>query len=242
MNYGNLYEVTSFKPVSLINTSISEVNSIPSQIELLSSYYNSNDYGHVSAVKNQKDGGNCWALSGIATLETCLSKSTGIHYDFSEENAKNLMAAYSTYGIKIETNYAGYDSMLISYLTSWLGPIDESMETYDDYSSISILENPMFHIQNIKFLPARIDSSDNDLYKLAIRDYGAVSVTFNWGEGYHSVSLVGWDDNYVGEDSLGNPSNGAWIFKNSWGTDWEHNGFGYLSYDEKISEITGCIF
>ena len=234
--YDNIYEASSFNPVSLINSSFADFTSLPSEIEVLSSYYNSNDYGYVSSVKDQKDGGNCWAFSGIATLETCLSKATGVSYDFSEENAKNLMAAYSVYGMKLETNYAGYESMILSYLTSWIGPIDESNEDYDDYSSISVLQNPMFHIQNVKFLPARADSSDNYMYKMAIRDNGAVSVTFKWGNDYHSVSLVGWDDNYRGYDSLGNPSNGAWIFKNSWGPDWENGGFGYLSYDEKISE------
>ncbi|WP_458403205.1 lectin like domain-containing protein [Methanobrevibacter sp.] len=234
--HDNLYEATSFNPVSLINYSFYDATPLPSQVEVLASHYSSNDYGYVSSVKDQGDGGNCWAFSGIATLETCLSKATGVTYDFSEENAKNLMAAYSVYGMKLETNYAGYESMILSYLTSWLGPIDDSEEDYDDYSSISILHSPMFHIQNVKFLPARADSSDNYMYKLAIRDNGAVSVTFKWGEDYHSVSLVGWDDNYVGYDSLGNEANGAWIFKNSWGPDWENNGFGYLSYDEKISE------
>lgn len=232
----NLYEAASFKPVSLLNSSITYLTPLPSEIEVLSSYYNSNDYGFVTSVKDQKTGGNCWAFSGLATLEACLSKATGIRYDFSVENAKNLMSAYSIYGMKIETNYAGYESMLLSYLTSWLGPIEESKDAYDDYSSISVLENPILHIQNVKFLPARTDSSDNTAYKLAIKDNGAVSVTFKWGDAYHSVSLVGWDDNYAGYDSLGNRSNGAWIFKNSWGEEWENNGFGYLSYNEKISE------
>lgn len=236
IKYDNLYEAASFNSVSLINVSFSDSASVPSQTEPLSSYYNSNDYGYVSSVKDQKNGGNCWAFSGISTLETCLSKATGVQYDFSEENAKNLMAAYSVYGVKIETNYAGYESMILSYLTSWLGPIDESIENYDDYSSISVLENPMFHIQNVKFLPVRSDRDDNYAYKLAIRDNGAVSVTFKWDKDYHAVSLVGWDDNYNGKDSLGNDAHGAWIFKNSWGPEWENDGFGYLSYDQKISE------
>ncbi|WP_292885984.1 lectin like domain-containing protein [Methanobrevibacter sp. UBA212] len=227
--YDNLYEASSFSSVSLVDYTFSSFDALPF-------YYNSDDYGLVSSVKNQGEGGNCWAFAGLATLETCLKKATGISFDFSEENAKNLMSAYSVFGLKLETNAGGYESMLMSYLTSWLGPLDESAEDYDDYSSISIQGNPMFHIQNIKFLPARLDSSDNALYKLAIRDNGAVSVTFKWGAEYHAVSLVGWDDNYKGKDSLGNDANGAWIFKNSWGPDWGNNGFGYLSYEQKISE------
>lgn len=236
-NFGNIYEAGSFYPASLLNSSFVNSLSQMQNQDPLSQYYNSNDYGLVSIAKDQKNGGNCWAFAGLATLETCLKKATGITFDLSEENAKNLMAAYSVFGVKIDTNYGGYDYMMMGYLTSWLGPIDESIEDYDEYSSISIQENPMFHIQNIKFLPARLNSADNDLYKLAIRDYGAVSVMLKWNNGdYHAVSLVGWDDNYVGTDSLGNTAHGAWIFKNSWGPDWENNGFGYLSYEEKISE------
>ena len=236
INYDDLYDVGSFYPVSLVNSSFFNASSLTPGAGELSSYYNSNDFGFVSSVKNQGNGGNCWAFAGLATLETCLKKATGVTFDFSVQNAKNLMAAYSVFGLKIETNKGGYESMIMSYLTSWLGPIDQSIDDYDDYSSISLQSNPMFHIQNIKFLPARLNSQDNDLYKLAIRDNGAVSVTFKWGKEYHAVSLVGWNDNYKGNDSLGNIANGAWIFKNSWGPDWENNGFGYLSYDQKLSE------
>ena len=236
IQFDNLYEAGSYYPVSLINSSFFDSSLLPDW-DVLSSYYNSNDYGFVSSVKNQGGGDNCWAFAGLATLETCLKKATGVSFDFSEENAKNLMAAYSVFGLKLETNYGGYDSMLMSYLTSWLGPIDETLEDYDDYSSISVQANPMFHIQNIKFLPVRQNSLDNDLYKLAIRDYGAVSVTFKLSpKEYHAVSLVGWDDNYRGKDSLGNDADGAWIFKNSWGADWENGGFGYLSYQQELSE------
>ena len=226
----NLNGGSTLEAVSLINSSLSGMSYIPS-------YYNSKDYGYVTSVKNQGDAGNCWAFAGLATLETCIKKATNLACDFSEENAKNLMAMYSVIGLNLNTNNGGYDSMLMAYLTNWLGPIsDTGDEQYDSYSLLSQFYAPMVHVQNILFLPPRENSADNDLYKKAIMDYGAVSITFDWPRsGLHAVSLVGWNDNYNGYDSLGNYAKGVWIFKNSWGSSWGDNGYGYLSYNTPLA-------
>lgn len=44
----------------------------------------------------------------------------------------------------------------------------------------------------------------------------------------HIVLLVGWDDDVPWGDAAGNK--GAWILKNSWGTDWGEDGFMKLGY------------
>lgn len=214
---------------SLIESFASDLKSIPSS-------YDSRNYGYITPVKDQANGGNCWAFSGVATLEACLKKITGIEYDFSEENIKNIMAAYSCFGLNLETNKGGYDSMVLAYLSSWAGPILEEIDEYDGSTLVSGYYISKFPTQNIIFLPARQTALDNDAYKRAIMDYGAVSISLNMaGEGYHAISLVGWDDNYVGLDSLGTQTKGAWIFKNSWGTDWGKSGFGYLSYYNRFA-------
>ena len=220
---------TGMYPTPTIYTHYSDSANIPS-------YYDSRDYGYVTPVKDQAEGGNCWAFAGLATLEACIKKATNITYDFSEENAKNLMASFSTLGLDLDPNNGGYDSMLMGYLTSWLGPVPEETEAYDDFSSLSGVYFSEYNIQNIKFLPPRQNNLDNDAYKRAIMDYGAVSIIFNWADsGFHAVSLVGWDDNYNDYDSLGTYTKGAWIFKNSWGPEWEDNGFGHLSYNTPLA-------
>ena len=35
----------------------------------------------------------------------------------------------------------------------------------------------------------------------------------------HVVVLIGWDDDKM-----------AWLIKNSWGTEWGENGFGWIKY------------
>ena len=49
------------------------------------------------------------------------------------------------------------------------------------------------------------------------------------GKWWHCVVLVGWDNNVNG---------GSWLIKNSWGTGWENNGYGWIRYTgEDRSEI-----
>lgn len=52
----------------------------------------------------------------------------------------------------------------------------------------------------------------------------------------HAVLVVGWDDNYSKDNFCeGNQpeNNGAWLIRNSWGTDWGDDGYFWLSYEDK---------
>ena len=234
LQYGNLYDINPYSSVPLFNYTVTP-QSLPVS-------YDSRDYGYITPVKDQKRGGNCWAFSGIATLEACLKKATGITYDFSEENAKNLMAAYSLFGWDIESNDGGNLYMFMAYLASWFGPVNDDKDVYDDYSSLSVIYDPALHIQNIYCIPERKNSYDNDLVKKAIMDCGAVSVSTKWDTGSHAITLVGWDDEYTGFDYFNTKSTGAWIFKNSWGEDWYDNGYFYMSYEKEFKNAYTFIF
>ncbi len=58
----------------------------------------------------------------------------------------------------------------------------------------------------------------------------------------HSVLLTGWDDNYSADNFLSRPEgNGAWLAKNSWGTQWGDNGYFWISYYDKSITDTNVI-
>jgi len=222
------------------------IGSIPSSYDL-------RDYGLVSSVKDQGTDGNCWAFAGIAALESCILKATGVEYDFSEENMKNLMAYFSDYGRNLMTNKGGYNNMVPSYFASWMGPVNESDDKYIIDSLLSPLMDSVMHVQNIVYLP-RLSYTDNDAIKYAILNYGGVFTGIYYSGLYirsnsyycrsttnlnHAIVIVGWDDNYSKSNfKTSPPGDGAWICKNSWGSNWGDNGYFYVSYyDDGCAKI-----
>lgn len=229
LKYGNIYEIDYHQSVPIIEYTVESSDSIPS-------FYDSRAYGYITPAKDQIQGGNCWAFSGIATLEACLMKATGIAYDFSEENVKNLMSEYSLFDSDNGVNGGGNLYMFIAYLAGWFGPTYDEYDVYDDYSSLSVIYDSLIHVQNVYILPERGSFYDNEYIKKAVMDYGAVSIGIDLSQNQgHAVTIVGWDDEFVSNDFLGNKAVGAWIIKNSWGTSWGYDGFGYLSYQHPIS-------
>ena len=123
-----------------------------------------------------------------------------------------------------------------------------------------------WHFKGAKFCDYDIDHIDN--VKELITNYGGVSMAYYSadGNGYtnffedgddlsyyfpykavanHAVELIGWDDNYPASNFKQTPAgNGAWLMKQSWGTNFVDNngthGSGYFwisYYDKTICEI-----
>ena len=138
------------------------------------------------------------------------------------------------------------------YLISWLEPIPEESDVYDELGKIStIIEvDNRIHIQNVLFIPNRDNFTDNAKIKEAVMKYGAVTISYysssddsyfneDTGAYYqntksttnHQVTVMGWDDNYSAKNfEMTPPGDGAFITKNSWGTESGKDGYYYISY------------
>ncbi len=205
--------------------------------------------GKVTPVRDQNPYGTCWAFGTYGSLESNLL--TAENWDFSENNLANWS------GYDWGFNDGGNAWLSAGYLARWGGPYDDTEDPYPAPGFVPPSSaSPKKHVQNIDFLPARVDFLDNATIKQALTDSGALYCAFYYDNRFlsagtsayycptgdsanHAVTLVGWDDNYDKSNFLITPEgNGAFLIKNSWGDGWGDNGYFWLSYyDTSFCEI-----
>jgi len=225
--------------------------------QALTSSYDLRTLGKVTPVKNQGAYGTCWTFASYGSLESALL--TAETRDFSENNMANLHRFDNGY------DDGGNYTMATAYLTRWSGPINESDDPYANGPGHSPSNlPPQKHVQEVLFLAAKTNALDNTALKQAVVNSGAIYVSmysdFDTNNFYnaanhafyyngasntdHAVAIIGWNDDYPATNFLQTPAgNGAFIVKNSWGTNWGDSGYFYCSYyDTKMCSGSSASF
>ncbi len=236
-------------PVSFDDLSPQVASMGASAMEALPSSFDLREEGRVTPVRNQGDAGTCWAFATYSSLESVLMPEN--EYDFSENNMKDLLSSDYPEGFDRSFDGGGDGIMSLAYLARWTGPVMEQDDPYSPTSPISPTDlPPVVHVQNVLFLPNMTDAGAEPAIKEAVMEHGAVFTELYWtntawnatnnayyyagsAEPNHAVAIVGWDDSFSRDAFNQTPAgDGAWILKNSWGTNFGDGGYFYLSYDD----------
>ena len=204
-----------------------------------SPYYNSDGHGWVTSVKNQNPCGSCGVFAVIGTIEslTNLYYNRFLNKDLSEQD---IVSCYP-YG-NCATNQGWYPGLTIDYIVA-NGVCEEVCFPYTA-TDLPCSDKCTAPTENIK-VSGRIDCGTAsfpktvDAIKKSIIQYGPISGGIS--NFSHAMSMIGYKEIQAGDTiyttmysytiiPTGDSRIGqtAWLFKNSWGTSWGKNGFGYI--------------
>ncbi|WP_298525489.1 C1 family peptidase [uncultured Methanobrevibacter sp.] len=252
--------IGSIPELKLLTNEI-DVENLPIRFDL-------RDFNWNASVKDQGYSTACWAFASAEALESALLKSSGLNIHFSANNMQNTMLLYSRYG---SAHMGGANNLVAAgYLLSWLGPIPEENDTFDEVGKISPIFQSNLHVQDIVFL-SNVNHDNVDLIKRALLNCGALRCNI-YGDGIrsgiypyydsntcsqyvsldlkmdHAVAVIGWDDTFSADNFiLTPPGDGAWICQNSYGEEFGDGGHFYVSYYDKTLgvdsfSIAGVLF
>lgn len=232
--------------IKLVNNTIN-VENLPSRFDL-------RDWGWETSVKDQSITSGCWAFTAISALESNIRKATGLQYNASTRNMHRTMSAFSEYGNSVHPDGVNDTGTPIDYLVSWIGPIQYDIDPTDNYAKIDSLVwlDESLHIQDVMLIRGQKHNLTVDEIKRILIEYGAISSEYSFDptppnyniktfasytnesvKGSHAMTLIGWDDNFSKSNFYRTPpGDGAWIYKNSYGSDknYDDKGYIYVSY------------
>jgi len=207
----------------------------------------------LTPVRNQLNCGACWSFASFGVLENNLKSTRHLSDDMNDFSENHMRHSHN---FDIASCAGGNLKMSAAYFVTNKGPIQETEDPYRPLTDEFCMDCvPNRYIDSIVFLPTRHDIDDIGFIKRAIYHHGAIysSMYFDENRYYdpdlssyyyddpddsfndsnHAIVIVGWNDDMEIPDAQGK---GAFIVRNSFGSDWGDHGYFYVSYfDESLA-------
>lgn len=216
------------------------------------------DHGYDFAVHNQGDCNSGYAFAAVDAVQAAIWKKDGLEIDFSVNHAKecNWHAIHHYEGLP-DTCEGGNFKMLTN-LFSQQGLVLETCDPYlDDDVDCNLNCKPLYFITDWHQFSQSYEKALTGLIKQKLIELGPLYTQMDpeisgfatysgrdvltggsndpnkWT---HGVLIVGWDDD------LG--SGGAWVVKNSYGSQWGDEGYFHIAYGNagigsSLAAVTG---
>ncbi len=196
---------------SLSAPSVSDGVPKAAETAVLPEAYDLRDAGLVTTVKDQGYYGTCWAFAAMGSIESDLIEENPAvdlsewylaHYTYSDTFGYPKTVDMDGYELSAFDSGGNY-YMLASMLTSWIGPVDEAIFPYDDWSVLEnektmdeLREESQYHVNNAKMLNYWIydDAFEDQInaVKKAIYDGHVMSVSYFDADDCHNYDTYGY--------------------------------------------------
>jgi cathepsin L len=185
-------------------------------------------------IRNQGGCGSCWAFAACAAYETAFRKwyGTNRNVDMSEQDLVDCGKTYILGFIPLDAGSCsgGYTNRALDYIKCY-GTTTESNRPYVARNQDCAARPKKFYAWCWGQLGTNIQKMKDVIYGYgsivtsvqaqgSFMNYTGGIINYRTGGHNHAITIVGWNDAYQ-----------AWIVRNSWGTSWGYNGYGYIRYD-----------
>lgn len=234
--------------------------------------YSSVEKGYITPVKNQSNASICWAFTTMSALEADVIRNFG-DASVSNTAFSPFHLSWFTYIAPQSTDthfgetYLGATASPFTIGGNW----NRATATLANFRGIakssSVPENQPLD-ESLRYstdsgyvIKDAIILDTKEDVKNWIMDHGGCYISYHHNSNYlnpetgayyntsgttqnHAITVVGWDDNYNRSNFKTSPSsNGAWLCKNSFGSEFTQiGGYMWISYEDISVDITKSFF
>ena len=218
----------------------------------------------VTAAKKQS-GGTCWTHATAAGLESNLmltgewatqgesgeANLAEYHLDWWNGFNQHFNSDTAPQKNGLTVHEGGDYLVATAYLSRGGAVRDVDGQSFNQPPSQSGAGFHYYYPRHVEWLASSADRAEGARrIKQALMSHGVVGTALSWAtrffnatnatfyqpvsdpdEANHAVAIVGWDDNKKTQAAKA----GAWLIKNSWGTDWGKQGYFWISYEDKFA-------